>query len=56
MNHLVCNAGMMRQTEREVEFRDPAKHALDNSFVAPYIEEDTRLLTAAQEARQDALS
>src|SRR5882757_8393155 len=49
MNHLVGNAGMMRQTEHEAEFGDPALHALDNAFVAPYIEEDPRLLTTAQE-------
>jgi hypothetical protein len=50
VNHLVRNARMMRQTERETEFGYPAQHAVDYSFVAPYIEEYTRLLTAAQKA------
>jgi len=51
MNHLMRNAGMMRQSEREAELCNPARHAVDDSFVAPDIEEDTGLLTAAQEIR-----
>ncbi|MGY4497807.1 hypothetical protein ACVWYH_001734 [Bradyrhizobium sp. GM24.11] len=50
VHHLMRDAGMMREPEREAELGDAAEHALDDTLIAPDVEEHARLRTAAQEA------